>query len=272
MIVPQSGQNIRMKGGIIKTYWMFCGLIAILSLSGCQAVENKHLAKLPFFEAKSDDVPGLDSPHQRKKLIQEKGKHGATANESEREILVAQLMYEYKTSPDPNMRRESVDALAKIPHPDRDRFLQEILRDESPFVRMSALEALGKTYNGSLEDLIGLLLSRAKTDSDRDVRLTAVRILGDVTPTHKNESRLSTNDVRLREAVVLELGDLLQDKIPAVRYMAMQSLHKITGKDYGNNIDRWTQHIRYVKNEVPNLPTERKLSEKIPTVSLPMFR
>jgi len=241
-------------------------------LSGCTAVENQHLAKLPFFEAKTDIVPGLDSPHQRKKIIQEKGRKGATAPQNEREILVAQLMYEYKTSPDPNMRRESVDSLAIIPHPDRDRFLQEILRDENPFVRMSALEAMGKTYSSGLPELARLLMERAKLDSDQDVRLTAVRILGDVCPNHKKESKLSQEELRLRESVVLELGSLLQDRVPAVRYAAMQSLHKITGKDYGNNVDRWTQYVRYVKNEVPDLPPQRSFAERMPTIALPMFK
>ena len=261
-----------MKGIISKISALSFGGVAILLLSGCAAVENPHLAKLPFFDAKSDIVPGLDSPHLRKKIIQEKGKKGATAPHEEREILVAQLMYEYKTSPDPNMRQEAVDALAKIPHPDRDRFLQEILHDDSPFVRISALEAMGKTYSSGLSELTVLLIDRAKLDSDRDVRLTAVRILGNVSPNHKKESKLSQEELRLRESVILELGNLLQDKVPAVRYSAMQSLHTITGKDYGNNVERWTQYVRYIKNEVPDLPPQRSIAEKIPTIALPMFK
>jgi len=235
---------------------------AAVLVSGC-AVENQYLAKLPLFEAKSDTIPGLDSPHQRKKIIREKGIKGATASEEEREILVAQLVHEYQTSPDPNMRREAVDALAKIPHLQRDRFLREILQDENPFVRLSALESLSKTYSGDQEELLALLIDRTKTDSDRDVRLAAVRILGDVAPKKPGDSSYRT--------VVLELGNLLDDKVPAVRYAAMQSLHRVTGKDYGNDITRWLQHIRYVKGEVPNLPAERKFMEKLPAVSLPMF-
>ena len=247
----------------------FAGLTVLLS--GC-AVENQHLAKLPGFEAKSDVIPGLDPPHQRKKLIQEKGTKGAKASEAEKEILVAQLVYEYQTSPDPNMRREAVDALAKIPHPQRDRYLREIVKDENPFVRLSALEALGKTYSGPKEELTTLLIDRMKADPDKDVRLSAVRILGD---THLYAKISGVNKMRINippEVVVLELGDLLHDKIPAVRYAAMQSLNKVTGKDYGNDINRWMEYIRYTKGEVPKLPAERKLSEKMPSVALPMFK
>ena len=248
-------------------------LAMMLLFSGC-AVENQYIAKLPLFEAKSDVVEGLDPPHLRRQLIRTKGVKGAAASDAEREILAAQLMYEYKTSPDPNMRREAVDALAKIPHPDRDTFLEEILNDDNPFVRMPALEALGKTYVGSKSDLTALLVARAKTDTDRDVRITAVRILGDVTPKMQrgNNSTGSTDEERLRELVVLELGEFLNDRVPAVRYESMQSLRKITGLDYGNDINRWLQYIRYVKGEIPNIPAERTFTEKLPTVALPMFK
>ena len=239
----------------------FSGLMVLLS--GC-AVDNQHLAKLPFFEAKSDRIPGLDPPHERKKLIREKGVQGATAPESDREILVAQLVHEYQTSPDPNMRREAVDALAKIPHSQRDRFLQEILQDPNPFVRLSALEALSNTYSGDPRDLLRLLIDRMKTDPDQDVRVAATRILGNISS--KNSAEHS------HRMVVLELGNLLNDKVPAVRYSAMLSLCKTTGMDYGNDINRWQHYMRYVNGEVPDLPAQRTFTEKLPTVALPMFK
>ena len=251
-----------MKGKIVKMLLLVFGGMAVL-LSGC-AVENEHIAKLPLFEAKSDKIPGLDSPIQRKKIIREKGAMGVSATESEREILIAQLVYEYQMSPDPNMRREAVDALAKIPHPQRDRFLQEILQDENPFVRLSALDALDNTYSGRQEDLTALLIDRMKADTDKDVRLASVRILGNVCP------KDTSND--LHRTVVLELGNLLYDKIPAIRYEAMRSLQKITGKDYGNDINRWVQFIRYIKEEIPDLPSERTLLDKMPGIPLPMFK
>ena len=252
----------RMKGKIVKLLLLvFSGLTALLS--GC-AVESEFLAKFPLMEARSDKIPGLDSPHQRKKQIREKGAKGATAAEAEKEILVAQLMYEYQTSPDPNMRREAVDALAKIPYPQRDRYLEEILKDENPFVRVSALEAMGNTYSGNKEDLTALLIARMKADPDKDVRLSSIRILGQVYP------RNTAGDSY--RSVVLELGNLLHDKVPAVRYEAMQSLQKVTGMDYGNDINRWAQFIRYTNGEVPDSPSERTFSEKMPRIALPMFK
>ena len=272
----------------------FAGLVILLS--GC-AVENQQLAKMPFMEAKSDVIPGLDVPHRRTKLIREKGAKGAKASEAEKEILVAQLMYEYQTSPDPNLRREAVDALAKIAHPQRDQYLREIVQDENPFVRLSALEALGKTYSGPKEELTTLLIDRMKADPDKDVRLSAVRILGDtwsgsfgkstkigvaLTSTYSNDTKSSSSSTefspdQLREGkaahdVLLELGDLLYDKFPAVRNEAMGALQKVSKQDYGHDITRWMEYVRYVKKEVPTAPSARSLSEKMPSIALPMFK
>ena len=263
-----------MNGIIIKNLFPAFAGLAIL-LSGC-AVENQFLAKLPLFGAKSDVIPGLDPAPLRAKLIREKGKQGAKASEEEREILVAQLVYEYQTSPDPNMRRAAVDALAMIPHPQRDKYLQEIVQDENPFVRLSALEALNKTYSGPKEELVALLIDQMKTDSDKDVRLSAVRILGDTCRglgLKQAPGQLPVKEeAELRSNAIVELGNLLHDKVPAVRYEAMGSLQKITGKDYGRDINRWLQYVRYTNGEVPNMPSERSLAEKMPTIALPMLK
>jgi len=272
-IVPKPVEDVIMKGKIAKILLPILGGIVLLqSQSGC-AVDNQTIARLPLFSAKSDVIPGFDPPHVRLKQIETKGKEGAKASEAEREILVAQLMHEYMTSPDSNMRRATVDALAKIPHPERDRFLRDILRDENPFVRISALEALGAAYSGSLSDLTSLLIEQAKIDVDGDVRITAVRILGDVSPkAPRNNARDNAHDARLRESITVELGGLLDDRVLAVRYEAMRSLKKITRKDYGYDMSRWSHYVRYVRGEVPDLPSGRTFSEKLPTISLPMFR
>ncbi|MDR0326872.1 MAG: HEAT repeat domain-containing protein [Planctomycetaceae bacterium] len=267
-----------MTGKIVKILVPIFGSAAVMLFSGC-AVENQFFAKLPFFEAKSDHIPGLDPPPLRKKLIREKGKMGAKASEADKEVYVAQLVYEYQTSPDPNMRREAVDALAMIPYPDRDRYLQEIVKDESPFVRLSALEALSKTYSGNPEDLTALLIDRMKADTDKDVRLVSIRILGDVCSNpHVVRDPLGRKQTVHNDpsgggnSAIVELGNLLHDKVPAIRYAAMGSLQKITGKDYGHDINRWLQYVRYTNGEVPNSPPERSLAEKMPSIALPMLK
>jgi len=243
---------------------------------GC-ATDNAFLAKLPLFEANSDKIPELTSPRERQEQIREKGKRGANAPDNIKETLVAQLMVEYRTSPDPNMRREAVDAMAKIPHPKRDFYMKEMLKDDDPFIRISVLEAIGKSFNGERSELIDIMIDRMKTDPDKDVRLRATEIIGAVGETcsgrgKKVFARSSTPDSEQAKRIESALGDILLDKVPAIRFQAMKSLHLVSGKDYGENINRWLAYIQYTKEEIPAAPKERSLAEKIPRPQLPMFK
>ncbi len=257
----------------LNIFWL--GLV-LFGCIGC-ATDNEFLAKLPLFEANSDKIPGLTAPRDRKKQIQEKGEKGAKAPDAEKEVLVAQLMVEYRTSPDQNMRREAVDAMAKIPHAKRDFYMKEMLLDDDPFIRISVLEAIGKSFNGERSELIGILIDRMKTDTDKDVRLRATEIIGAVGETCSGRgktvfARSSAPDVEQAKRIETALGDVLLDKVPAMRFQAMRSLHQVTGKDFGENINSWLAYTQYAKGEAETAPKERGFVEKIPRPQLPMFK
>ncbi|GHT37379.1 hypothetical protein FACS189427_10250 [Planctomycetales bacterium] len=247
--------------------------------SGC-AVDNEFLAKIPLFEAKSDRIPGLQPSYERKKVIREKGIKGEKAPDSEKEVLLAQLMTEYRTSPDTDMRREAVDAMAKIHHPKRDEYMKEALEDRDPFIRISVIEAAGKKTAGAKFNVqfTPLLIDRMKADSDKDVRISAMKVLSEqyqITRTTYIASAAGSVDKEnseQRNQLVQEFGNALYDKVPAIRYEAMASLHKITAEDYGKDINRWTQYVQYSKGESKEKPKERTFAEKLPAVSLPMFK
>ena len=79
---------------------------------------------------------------------------------------------------------------------------------------------------------VKLLSEALRSDVDADVRLAAAKALGET----KNP------------AAVAALGEALTDADPAMQYRAVLSLKKVTGKDLGNDVDRWQQ---YVKGEQP---------------------
>ncbi|MDR2642628.1 MAG: HEAT repeat domain-containing protein [Planctomycetaceae bacterium] len=246
-------------------------LIAILitfATSSCRSTDFEFLAKTSIIPAYSDKIPGLDSPHERRKLIYEKGVAGADKStpEKEREILFAQLWQEYCTSPDPNMRREAVDAMAKIPYKQREKCMIDVLKDDNAFIRISAVEALGKIYNSENEKsenekIADLLINQIKLDTDKDVRIIAIRELGK-----------KIVDPQLNKKVIIALGDSLNDKILAIRYEATSSLNKVSGKDYGKDINRWVKYVQNIKGETTELPKERTWVEKLPTIHLPMLK
>ncbi|MDR2761962.1 MAG: HEAT repeat domain-containing protein [Planctomycetaceae bacterium] len=247
-------------GGVIVT--LITILITFLT-SSCRSTDIEFLAKTSIIPAYSDKIPGLDSPHDRRKLIREKGDVGAKKNipDDERETLFAQLWEEYSASPDPNMRREAVDAMTKIPYAHKEKCMLEILKDENAFIRISAIESLGKIYNGEKENIADVLINQIRTDTDKDVRIAAIRELGK-----------PITDPKLNQKITLALGDLLHDKILAVKYETMESLGKVVKKDYGKDINRWVQYIQNLKGESTELPKERTWAEKLPVIHLPMLK
>ncbi len=246
-------------------------IIFLLSLcTGC-AVDNAFLATLPLFEAQSDTIPGLQPPYERLKQIELKGEKGAKAPDAEKEILVAQLMTEYRTSPDHNMRRAAVDAMAKIPHRKRDEYMKEILNDSDPMVRISALEAVSESFAAGGDQLADILIERLKRDPDKDVRLAAVRALGELCDIKKpNAKDPLFGQARVKSLAAL--GEALTDKVPMVRALAMDSLQQMTGKDYGKDVNKWIQYVRYERGETPEAPQERSLAERLPRLQLPMWK
>ena len=69
-------------------------------------------------------------------------------------------------------------------------------------------------------------------DVDADVRLAAAKALGETKNT----------------AATAALGEALNDSDPAMQYQGVLALQKVTGKDLGDDVNRWQQ---YVKNGQP---------------------
>ena len=119
--------------------------------------------------------------------------------------------------------------------------LKAALQDPDPDVRIAACDALGKRPDAdAAELLVGIL----QNDKVQDVRLAAARGLG------------QTKDQR----AIAALGDVLTDPDPAMQRRAVVSLENITGKDLGNNVDRWQ---KYVKEENPQPSQPLSIAEKI---------
>jgi HEAT repeat protein len=134
-----------------------------------------------------------------------------------------------KTEKDPLIRVEIIRALGRYPGPDADAVLKAALSDADTHVRVAGCEAWGKRGDSQA---VKLLAEALRGDVDADVRLAAARALGET----KN-----------REAVA-SLGEALNDSDPAMQYRAVLSLRQVTGKNLGNDVNRWQQ---YVKGDLP---------------------
>lgn len=251
-----------------------CLFAGFLFLSTGCATTNDHLAKLPGFEAKTDKIPGIMPAQERIKAIRLKGEKGKTAAAYEREILLGQLLAEYKDSPDPLMRRETIEAIAKIPHSNRDAYLREALGDEDPFVRITTCKAfLEHEKNIDFERLAisaHALRKVMKDDKDKDVRTAAIKQLGLIGK--KLADSTGKEQQEDFDLLVGDLGKMLEDKQTGIRYQAMLALRQCTGMDYGVDIDKWIEYIEYREGKAVAAPRERLWHEKVVLPKLPMFK
>ena len=99
------------------------------------------------------------------------------------------------------------------------------LRDSDASVRVRCCEILGRA--GGPEALAELIASQQR-DSDIDVRLAATRAMA---------------NFRDKQAISAMLV-VLEDRDPALQYQAMESLRTMTGRDYGNDVNRWREFVQ----------------------------
>jgi HEAT repeat protein len=140
------------------------------------------------------------------------------------------LVEAIKPEKDPSIRLEIIRTLGKYPSSAADGILKLALADSDAHVRMVACEAWGKRNNDP--QAVQLLAEAMRSDVDADVRLAAARGLGET----KNKESVNA------------LGEALSDSDPAMQNRAMASLKAVTGKDLGNDVNRWQA---YVKGDKP---------------------
>jgi HEAT repeat protein len=131
----------------------------------------------------------------------------------EQERLSQEILDVYREETSPAMRAELVATLGRLPAAAAQAGLAAALSDQDPDVRAAACTALGRRRD---QESLALLAKTLHADGSRDVRIAAIRALG-----------------QFRDGAALEpLGEMLEDKDPAVQRVAMQSLQAATGKEY----------------------------------------
>jgi len=96
------------------------------------------------------------------------------------------------------------------------------MQDPDPRVRMAACSAWVKRGG---EEAVQMLAARYQTDTELDVRLRALRCLGEI-----GDSK-----------AVPVLAKALEDSDPAVQYRAVAALKKVSGRDLGDDVNKWRE-------------------------------
>ncbi len=202
---------------------LFCVAAISCAFSGCQdgplyALKNVN----PYFtmrEWRDDEALGVTDHERRSQLADLSAQIGQMPKN--RQAFWAQHLDKIlENDASPEMRRLSVSAAGKLQTADAIRLIEKGLDDDSVKVRMEACRALGQRKE---EAAARLLASTAGTETDEDVRNAAIDAIGN----HKGSIALDS------------LKIALNNRNPATRDLAVQSLKRVTGKNYGDEPNAW---------------------------------
>jgi HEAT repeat protein len=165
---------------------------------------------------------------QKIEQLQELRKSGPDAIDED------QLAEQIRSEKDPLVRLEIVRTLAHVPTPTSGAVIAAALQDPDVDVRVTACQEIGKIGGEEASRLLGSTLA---SDTSVDVRIAATKALG---------------HMRDPQAVPL-LVVALEDPDPALQLRGMEAMRLATGKDLGNDVNRWRE---YAQRPDPGAPDE----------------
>ena len=177
-------------------------------------------------------LPGVVPPRERIEQLKKLSEASAAATPAERLKISEQLASSIRSEKDPLIRLEIIRTLGRYPGPAADAILKAALSDSEAGIRVVACEAWGKRSDAQA---VTLLSEALRSDVDGDVRLAAARALGETKS----------------PAAVAALGEALADTDPAMQYRAVLSLKQATGKDLGDDVERWQQYVKGERRDQP---------------------
>jgi HEAT repeat protein len=121
---------------------------------------------------------------------------------------------------DPRVRVKILQTAAEYDTASATAICTGALQDPDDQVRSAACDVWAKRGG---DDAVALLASRFQNDQDHDVRLRALRMLG---------------ELKDKDAIPV-LARALEDADPAVQYRAVASLKQVSGRDLGNDVNAW---------------------------------
>ena len=123
---------------------------------------------------------------------------------------------------DPRVRCVILETVAEFDTPSAVAICKGALEDPDARVRMAACTAW---RNRGGPEAVELLATRYRTDQEIDVRLRALRELGQLGD----------------EQAIPVLAKALEDSDPAVQYRAVAALKKVSGRDLGDDVNKWRE-------------------------------
>lgn len=160
--------------------------------------------------------------NQRIKSLQSEGKAARAEGEARQVEFTRGLASTLLEEHDARVRCEIVGIAGQFDTASAVAICKGALQDPDERVRLKACE-VWKDRGGP--EAVQVLAIRYRTDREHDVRLRALRMLGELRD----------------EAAVPVLAEALEDSDPAVQYRAVASLKLVSGRDLGNDVNVWRE-------------------------------
>ena len=161
----------------------------------------------------------------RREAIEYLGKPGLYRDLSEKEEIVDVLTAALPFESNVHTRVAIVRTIGQVGSPVAGKALIQAAGDKEETVRVAVCETLGQLKTPETARALDDLLVG---DADLDVRLAAADALG----THRNRAA----------ALALLVG--LEDRDLAIQHRCRESLRRVLGTDYGNNLAKWREKIQ----------------------------
>ena len=171
--------------------------------------------------ARDQEIYGSTGDQRIATLVAE-AKAARAAGPAGQEEFSRRLVSEMLGEHDPQVRRRILKVAADFDAPAAVAICKGALQDPDPEVRM---EACSVWADRGGPEAVSLLAARATTDTELDVRLRALRMLGELGD----------------ERAVPVLAKALEDPDPAVQYRAVAALKRVSGRDLGDDVNKWRE-------------------------------
>lgn len=196
----------------------FAMAVACLPLSGCRTWKKLTMSEKALAEERKYG-PTADQRIEELAADATKAKAGSHTDQVE---FTRKLAEEILQEHDARVRCVILETVAEFDTPAAKAICTGALEDPDERVRMAACTAWRKRGGAeAVEHLAG----RYRTDREIDVRLRALRELGELGD---------------KEAVPV-LAKALEDSDPAVQYRAVGALKKVSGRDLGDDVNKWRE-------------------------------
>jgi HEAT repeat protein len=198
--------------------WVLFLVATALGSAGCTSWRPPN----PWSKTATEAEPYGPTADQRMTKLAAEAKTARAGPPEAHEAFTRQLVEMMLGEHDPRVRCRILDVAAEFDTPLAVAICKGGLQDPDERVRMAACSAWGRRGG---PEAIDLLAARYRNDPQLDVRLRAIRALGEV------------GDM----AAVPVLAQALEDGDPAVQYRAVAALKRVSGRDLGNDVNRWRE-------------------------------